>query len=1220
MVHRAPDSRLLSSLSSHEQTYHKHLLQLVDVYAQSALSALAAYASAAPPGTARGIMGVAGSLAGADEALRRYAGAVDEWRMKLEEIREAEEDVGRVVRDRDILVTRLIKISKSQKPTRDSFIATISPAFPQEPSASSSSLGSHSPSLISANTKLSAAQAELQACETTLASKEAALDRLRVSAVREGLQRRCKAMVECGWVWGEMGKEGLRALEELEKDKSPEKPLPQPNGQAGSDLSSVGPSQSASQIFSPTGENTSSRPTSPSPQLHIPPAHQISEFAHPPMERRITEENSQDLHDSEPSDEETDERDVQLVENKPFERDPAKKPTVTIAPDAPRDESPQRTKRFGFRPQHNRVNSGSTVSVSQSMPVVMEERERERGRKSSLFGRLFRGSSNAGLSPYGAKEKDGKWKTRTSENLRRGGRGRGDDSDSEPEPSTSTQPAPHRPRFGFRRASEDSYAGGAPAKVNPRPGLGAAHPALGGPGSAQHRPEPKPKLKKRRSRNTLVGEDPGAAGWMSDGGVAGVGARAKKGSVKGRGAAPSPGPSRASTVRSASVTPDSRRMADGHGDVNVTVVRSASTASRATGGNGTLARPVSRGNLARGSMPASKSAGAGASLSRESSVATSTKGARRASGPATWSSGSAPTPFPSAGPSASTSRAQNAHHSTDAGRGVSLMAIVEGAARERRASLSAAQNGGMFLPKASDRAEVILPSAPKPAAAAAAPSVKSSSGPTRPTPVKAQTVGAATGVAAGASLYLPTAPKPQNGSALYLPTAPKLHTDPASKPVATTSEMFLPSAAAYTSSPTTKSGSGSGDGMFLPSASAYSIDHSPPMRASTSEPAKSRHTASTSTSASHPHPHQQPNGHASGSGTKTSDGLMPAHLAAIHTPAHRAIASAIPLKSALRTRSPSPMPAAASTSTPPPAPAPAPVALFVPSAPGPIVLPPTPPPVVASAPPVIPSHPPATNSPKPEPRLAAPSPYDPTRRRSMADSEVSSISSYETGRESFESASEGEGTVDGHEGDGGSSTGTLDAVPPPPPKEPIIVAPTPVNGSTSTLVREVQSASSASPSASNEKSKEKAQEQDDSIAHLAVPGTTEMMHGGSDVSSATASSSGTLQLDSEGRPVLDTDGRPVRRKSVRMSLKPTFSPTPPALDEDDLDAYWSKPRDGGEDDGEDSEERSSEEMVKGGSGGKGGKGREEDRWRDSSDEDETYVRARMALKKLKRRW
>ncbi|KZV71474.1 hypothetical protein PENSPDRAFT_650640 [Peniophora sp. CONT] len=1150
MVHRAPDSRLLASLSSHEQTYHKHLLQLVDVYAQSALSSLAAYASAAPPGTARGIMGVAGSLAGSDEALRRYAGAVDEWRVKLEEVRQAEEDVGRVVRDRDILVTRLIKLSKSQKPTRDSFIATISPAYPQEPSASSSSLGSHSPSLISANTKLSAAQAELQACETTLASKEAALDKLRVSAVREGLQRRCKAMVECGWVWGEMGKEGLRALEDLEKDKSSEKPLPQPDGQApGSDYSSVGPSQSASQIFSPNGENASSRPTSPSPQLNIPPAHQISEFAHPPMERRITEENSQDLHDaeSESEDEITDERAVQIVENKPFEREKDKKPAVTIAPEAARDESPQR-KRFGFRPQHHRVNSGSTVSVSQSMPAVFEDHEHERGRKSSFFGRLFRGGSTASNSLYAGKEKDGKWKTRTSDNLRKGGRGRGDDSDSEPEPSTSTQPAPSRPRFGFRRVSEDSYAGGAPPKANPRPGLGAAHPALGGTGQTTERT---PKLKKRRSR-TLVVDDSGAAGWMSDNTAAGVGARAKKASIKGRGApSPSSGPSRASTVRSASVTPDSRNRTPG-GD-SVTVVRSASTASKTTSGNGTLARPVSRGNLARGSMPASKSAGA--NLSRESSLATSSKSARRTSGSATWSSGSAPAPFPSTG--SGPSRMQKPTHSMDAGRGESLMAIVEGAARERRASASAAQNGGMFLPtapKAGDRTEVVIPT-PKPAPT---PSVKSTTAPTRPTPVKAQTVGAATGIASGASLYLPTAPKPtQNGSALYLPTAPKLHIE-ADKPVASSSAMFLPSASAYTSTPTTKP---SNDGMFLPSASEYSVDRSPPMHASRSEPAKSRPV--------------QPNGHVS-----KDDGLMPAHLAAIHTPAHRAIASAIPLKSALRTRSPSPLPPAAST--------PPPVALFVPSAPGPIALPPSPPPlVVASAPPAV-----ASAEPTPTPRSTNPNPYDPTRRQSMADSDTSSMNSYETGHENFDSADEGEGTVDG-DGDGGSSTGTVDGVGPIVPPKPVIVAPTPRNGSTSTL-QHIQAVA--------------AKEHDES--HLAVPGNTDKQ-GGSDVSSGTASSSGTVQLDIEGRPVLDTDGRPVRRKSVRMSLKPTFSPTPPALDEDDLDAYWSVRRD--EEEEEKSSGEGSEEISK-------GNGKDGDRWRDSSDEDEAYVKARMALKKFKRRW
>ena len=39
---------------------------------------------------------------------------------------------------------------------------------------------------------------------------------LRLSTVRVGLHARCTAMVNCGWVWGEMGKEGLRALEGLD--------------------------------------------------------------------------------------------------------------------------------------------------------------------------------------------------------------------------------------------------------------------------------------------------------------------------------------------------------------------------------------------------------------------------------------------------------------------------------------------------------------------------------------------------------------------------------------------------------------------------------------------------------------------------------------------------------------------------------------------------------------------------------------------------------------------------------------------------------------------------------------------------------------------------------------------------------------------------------------------------------------------------------------------
>ena len=63
---------------------------------------------------------------------------------------------------------------------------------------------------------MSAAQAELQACEAHLAAKEQERNAFRTNTIRAGLHARCKAMVECGWAWGEMGKEGMRALETLD--------------------------------------------------------------------------------------------------------------------------------------------------------------------------------------------------------------------------------------------------------------------------------------------------------------------------------------------------------------------------------------------------------------------------------------------------------------------------------------------------------------------------------------------------------------------------------------------------------------------------------------------------------------------------------------------------------------------------------------------------------------------------------------------------------------------------------------------------------------------------------------------------------------------------------------------------------------------------------------------------------------------------------------------
>jgi hypothetical protein len=239
MVHRPSDSRLLNSLLSTEKEYHKQLLVLLDNYSQQSLAAFTAYAAASPAPVARAVIAVAGSFAGADDALRRYAVSIETWEAELRALKELEGDVGNVIRDREILfvlyplsfffwsrtafsfvtnekyrcsVTRLIKLSKNQKPTRDSFIGTLGSSVGE---ASQISLNSFT-SPGATPSKLGAAQAELQACEAHLATKEKELDELRISAIRRGLEARCKAMVECGWNWGEMGKEGLRALEGID--------------------------------------------------------------------------------------------------------------------------------------------------------------------------------------------------------------------------------------------------------------------------------------------------------------------------------------------------------------------------------------------------------------------------------------------------------------------------------------------------------------------------------------------------------------------------------------------------------------------------------------------------------------------------------------------------------------------------------------------------------------------------------------------------------------------------------------------------------------------------------------------------------------------------------------------------------------------------------------------------------------------------------------------
>ena len=99
-------------------------------------------------------------------------------------------------------ITRLLKISQKSKSPPPSLLHAT-------PDSSSSV------SFPSFSSKITAAQTELQACESHLAENERELERHRIHAIRHGLKLRCEALVQCGWVWGEMGRRALSMLEGL---------------------------------------------------------------------------------------------------------------------------------------------------------------------------------------------------------------------------------------------------------------------------------------------------------------------------------------------------------------------------------------------------------------------------------------------------------------------------------------------------------------------------------------------------------------------------------------------------------------------------------------------------------------------------------------------------------------------------------------------------------------------------------------------------------------------------------------------------------------------------------------------------------------------------------------------------------------------------------------------------------------------------------------------
>ncbi|KZT01977.1 uncharacterized protein LAESUDRAFT_444402 [Laetiporus sulphureus 93-53] len=413
-------------------------------------------------------------------------------------------------------VNRLIKASKQTKPMRDSVLST---------SGSASSLNFVKPE-VTMGPKMNAAQTELQACEAHLAQKEHELEHLRVTAICSGLQARCKAMVECGWAWGEMGKEGLRALDGMRAPNGngnalhvlpPTHSSPAQNsdtGHAPSDFSSLAPSQSASQIGLPpipvahTEPDSSwhdQPPTPPKPYaLQIPAAHLIPDMPNgmPTSRSPIPEVEEEEEEGGGSSESEEDLGPVEVHENARF----AKKrkgrmtsmipePRSALEPHAMRDSVdsarhvhfPAPAPSYDSPSSNKKERTRSGSSFFGSIASLFHHRDRDRDRSGA--------SVDEHDSPVSSRPAS-RWSTRTDKYLSKAMRG-GDSSDEEGDEAHVQQYYTWSPTYEAPQA--------------PRSALTASTSEMGIRATQQSKNK---STKRKPVRNTVADAD---RGWVSDG-------------------------------------------------------------------------------------------------------------------------------------------------------------------------------------------------------------------------------------------------------------------------------------------------------------------------------------------------------------------------------------------------------------------------------------------------------------------------------------------------------------------------------------------------------------------------------------------------------------------------------------------------------------------------------------------------------------------------------
>lgn len=197
----ATDSRALQTLIKTEKVYADDLLTATSA-ALSAASSLHAWGLSETPDLDEATAVVARMLEGVAQAQKTYAQSLEQYRQSLKDMLDREHSIRSIVRDRDILLNRVIKYSQ------------------KKPSRWEMTKGEEEYQI-----RISDTERELHACEQTLANETAALIGVKRRTFKEALMMRAKVLGDTGAAMMDSARDMLVYLDGFD-DNIPVAPVP----------------------------------------------------------------------------------------------------------------------------------------------------------------------------------------------------------------------------------------------------------------------------------------------------------------------------------------------------------------------------------------------------------------------------------------------------------------------------------------------------------------------------------------------------------------------------------------------------------------------------------------------------------------------------------------------------------------------------------------------------------------------------------------------------------------------------------------------------------------------------------------------------------------------------------------------------------------------------------------------------------------------------------